>query len=519
MVVLQWLLYGLCVGMLFRCYKNWKRLIGNIQWFTEQKRAVPDHFLSNTSVIVCLPMLREQRLVEKTLSYFQSMLPPAGDYTIIVVSTKKEEVQKRQRRTQLDSFCQEVLSGSSEQYLIDTYIGLFDVDRLCLIISQLKKCATDAEAYSLVERIYDQLPSTRELAEYFVRNGTSNGPSVHVIEYPGADGVMAHQVNYAAAWAAKHVPNASESFFAIYNADSRPDKATFVSLAHSVDTFEHRHGQTVNILQQSSLFLSNYTTFPSDFQGTLLRVCALMQSKWTLVHELDRLRTQSTYAPTAKGTWWDIITRSRISHCVGHGLFIRLSYLLNHPLPTALVTEDLPFGFYRSCERTPIVPIPLLENAESPATLSGVLNQKRVWFWPYVQYLSCRARVLTQGDYQSRFEVNWLTTQGLTVGFIWLLQSFAFFLPLVGGILYKDLTLLILWMLTLYCYWVWPVKRIHKVLPELMPECPAKHVGWREFAGIVPFLALYSLGPWLTVVDSLKCRFFGCTPQKKKTER
>jgi hemolysin-activating ACP:hemolysin acyltransferase len=512
---------GLLLVMLFRSASNFFKLRRNIRWIQEGRKSLLLKTEQKTSVVVCIPMLREQRIVKETMDFFSEMNAANDKTAIIVVTTEKERHEKEMSRHRIKDLCEAIFDKQTLDEVNEQFLGLLDSARLKEVYKLVLESKNLSSAVKVVNAFYDEVPTTNQLATEMVKElSTKPGsPAFRVINYLETEGAMAHQVNFCAQWVNKNLPSFKKSMFAVYNADSRPDPKTFIAVDQVIDVYKQNYGKDLNLVQQSALFLSNVHTFPKTFISTLLRICAITQSKWTLTHELDRLRQQSTYTAKGKHGWLDILLRSKLSHCVGHGLFVRLPFLLDHPLPTNLMNEDLPFGYYRSCEREPIAPLPLLENAESPETIRGVVNQKRVWFWPYLEYLKCRKRSLEEREYKSRMEVEWLTTQGLMVGFIWFFQSIAFTLPLIIGIVYLDLIIVSLWLAIMLIYWIAPITHMQKEILSKNQTWNSPRLMTGDYLCIVPFLAFYSLGPWLATKDKVKRRLFDTTIRKMKTER
>jgi hypothetical protein len=509
----------LCV-IFIRSISNFFKLKSNILWIEKNKNTISLRTKQKTPIIVCIPMLREQRIVKETMEFFSKMNVSRDNTTIIIVTTEKEIRDKEISRKQIPKLCKAIRKKQSLNKINEQFLGLFNLEGLKEVYKLVSDLPDLKSANQAVNMLYDKMPTTNDLANQAAKKLSRNktAPKFLVIHYPKTEGVMADQINFCAQWVQDNLPCFRDCVFAVYNADSRPDPNTLIAVDQTTRNYRKKHNKDINLIQQSSLFLSNFHTFSKTFTGTLLRVCALMQSKWTLTHEINRLRRQSTYAGKSKHGWLDILLSSKLSHCVGHGLFVRLPFLLSHPLPTKLMNEDLPFGYFRSCEREPIAPLALLENAQSPETLKSVINQKKVWFWPYLEYSKCWKRTLFEKKYKSLFEVHWLTVQGLIVGVVWFFQSVVFTLPLVVAIIYLNLELAIFWLIAILIYWVVPVSYIEKHILKkggyVKSELKA-----RDYWGIVPFLSLYSLGPWQASAAMIKKTLMGTNISKIKTER
>lgn len=507
---------------------NFNNLTSSIRWLLAKNRAYKRLGLRSTAekYIICIPMLREQRVVCKTLRYFSQLDYPKDKYKIIVVTTNKEIVEKNKKARLLGELAKDISQGKALKVVLDKYSGLFPLD-------QLEKTYADFQfqGYLIVlrklKKAYRELPTTFELAtkEAEIINSSLKLKLITVVNYPYTKGVMSHQINYVARKLAKNQQNA-DCVFAVYNADSRPNQDTLRYVSFALKQFKEETSIKPNIVQQSSLFVSNYNKYPKTFTGYSLKAAALFQTKWTLTRELTRFRSQSRCVVKTRDDFISKLLNTRISHCVGHGLFVRFEVLLkNEYLPTETINEDLPFGFYQCCKGEPILPLPILENSETPETIKSLINQKRFWFTPYLQYLSCRKRVLQLKKYRSRLEVELLTWQAVVTGIIWLLQSFILYLPFLIGIYFLNPTIIFLWFLGIILYWFLPVGIIYNNLGKL-EDIAGKSRSKTSILDYVltSFFGLYillthSLGPILCIRDFALARLINKPITKLKTER
>lgn len=188
---------------------------------------------------------------------------------------------------------------------------------------------------------------------------TGSQELVECLDYNGPGRRIASQLNFALKSLAPDV-----EWVAIYNADSRPHPQTFVALTDTVGR--------PKVVQQSSLFIGNW---PPGKRGSraLLGALALLQSRWTLAHEIPRLRRQWDGCPS-------FVRRASNTHVVGHGLIVRpdiLQRLGGFPIDT--VVEDTHLGFRMRQVGIAIAPVTTLEAANSPETIRGMCRQRIVW--------------------------------------------------------------------------------------------------------------------------------------------
>ena len=246
-----------------------------------------------------------------------------------------------------------------QQQIIKTleyfYELIKDTDSLHIIIVTTKKEVERKEELT-----------THNLLEAYL--GINELKRVKICCYPETTGYMAHQLNYAVN---RYEEIKSYDLIAIYNADSRPHRDTFKWI------LDNHKNQA--IYQQISVPLKNFHFFDKDIKGSLLKAFSILQVKFSLAHELPRLRRT-----VAKNK---IISNYSNAHCIGHGLFIRKGILLElNKFSEETMTEDLFLGYLARVKGYPIVPIPLVENIDSPTTIKKNFRQKTIWFWGPMYY-------------------------------------------------------------------------------------------------------------------------------------
>ena len=515
------------VATYIRSTANLSNLLINISWILKKNRIYKEasRGINFERYIICIPMLREERVVSDTLKYFSRLNYPKDKYQIVVVTTTKETAEKSRRVKDLEGLAKDISQGKNFRGIRGKYLGLLPVNQLEIIYKDYK-LKNNQVILKKLRSIYKQLPTTFDLAikEAKLINSQFKQKIITVMNYPHKEGVMSHQINYVVRKLAKNKRNMS-SIFAVYNADSRPNKNTLKYVTYALKEFEKETNIKPNIVQQSSLFTLNYNGYPSTLTGYTLKAASLFQTKWTLVRELTRFRSQSFNVIKSNNNIISKLLHTKISHCVGHGLFVRFGLLSNEYLPTETINEDLPFGYYQCCKGEPILPLPILENSESPETIKSLINQKRFWFTPYLQYLDCRKRVLQLKKYRSRLEVEILTIQAEITGAIWLIQSFVLFIPAIIGIYLHSLLILLLWVLGIITYWFIPVGLIYINLGKLenvagksITKTSTLDYIFTSFSGLY-ILLTHSVGPILCIRDFAMAKFINKPIIKLKTER
>ncbi len=502
-------------------------LFSNVRWLLKKDKTYKQKMRQENkeNFIICIPMLREQRVAADTLNYFSKLDYPKNKYKIIVVTTSKETADKKTNSYKLQRLSSSIAEGRNIDFIKEQYLGILP-SYLLESFYKSYKLKDKKKVLSELKRTYLELPTTFELANKIAKiiNLKLGKKLISVMNYPHIEGVMSHQINHVVKELNKNKEN-KNSIFAVYNADSRPNLNTLKYVSLTLSDYESRTGTKPNIVQQSSLFTLNYNKYPKTISGYILRSASLFQTRWTMIRELSRFRSQSEHVIKYSNNLISKFINTRISHCVGHGLFVRFGLLANEYLPTETINEDLPFGYYQCCKGEPILPLSILENSETPETIKGLIRQKRFWFTPYLQYLKCRERVLSLGKYRSKMEVEILTTQAEFTGFVWLVQSFVLFTPLLVAIIFENLLLLTFWLGAICLYWFISIAFIYVQLDKL-EKIAGKSTTKKSlmdyllisFSGLF-ILATHSIGPVLCIRDFLLESFFEKPIVKLKTER
>lgn len=506
---------------------NLTDLVSNISWLLRKNKIYEQKgkLKPKKNFLICIPMLREQRVVANTLKYFSRLSYPKEKYRIIIVTTNKEIADKKRNSYRLKELALSIAEGQNFSLIREKYLGLLPLNLLESVYKS-HKLRKQSNILKRLKQIYLKFPTTFELANKLAKqiNLKAGKKLIVVMNYPHTEGVMSHQINYIIRKLSKY-KQYKNSIFAVYNADSRPNLLTLKYVSQTLADYESKTGIKPNIVQQSSLFTLNYNKYPSTVTGYILKAASLFQTKWTLVRELSRFRSQSKHIIRCSDNAISKLIHTRISHCVGHGLFVRFRLLANEYLPTETINEDLPFGYYQCCKGEPILPLPILENSETPETVKGLINQKRFWFTPYLQYLSCRKRVLKLKKYRSRLEVELLTLQAEFTGLVWLVQSIVLFAPLLASIYLKNILLLVFWLGSIVLYWFIPTILIYKKLDKL-EIIAGKLITKRNISDYLLtslsglfILLTHSVGPMLCVKDFVYAQFLNKPITKLKTER
>jgi len=298
----------------------------------------------------------------------------------------------------------------------------------------------------------------------------------------------------------------------VYNADSRPNTNTF-KLISNVFSYD----STLKVFQQSSLFFNNLGEIKLNknfFIKRYLIANTVLQSRWTLAHEIPRLLRQSYFLNKYK-------TRLFLSHCVGHGLFVRGDLLDEiRDMPTVTVTEDLFFGYILSLLGVSINPIGVLENSNSPVTFKSVVKQKYVWFFGPLDHLNYGKYFIDNyPNTANQLLIKWFNLQGLIPALAWFVMGWFFIYILIYPLWVSNYKLFF-FSFSLFIFYG-PLSYVI-VLYFSQKNKFINFIKKRDYFWIsvfvLPTVVLHSLPPIYTIYAKIKSNLTKKEPLKPKTE-
>ncbi|KKP40362.1 MAG: hypothetical protein UR29_C0002G0016 [Candidatus Woesebacteria bacterium GW2011_GWC2_33_12] len=326
---------------------------------------------------------------------------------------------------------------------------------------------------------------------------------VTYINYPSKTGGMAHQLNFALS----KIKNRN-AFIAVYNADSRPHPKTFIFFHEELE--RNPNGKA---FQQSAIFLKNYQEIDRNknlAKSLFLRASAILQTRWTLAHEIPRLLRQSTYYPK-------FLQKFVNAHVVGHGLIIKINVLREiGGFPTSSLTEDLFLGYLLRSKGINIYPIPVLEFADAPASVLGLWNQKYVWFWGPMKYFSYFKFVLKNREklaVNDMFVPFILTIQGLISAIAWIVSGPLILVALLSFIISSNYFLIFCAYFSVLIYGPLQYALVYqrfvnsKILQTIL-------IGIAS----IPAIIFHSIPPIFSIINEIKHSFVGKEIYKPKTD-
>lgn len=417
----------------------------SFQWLMQEQEGQLFKLEDTPHIIILLPVLREQKLISDTLQVLAHLKYPFARLRIFVITTEKEIAQREQAKVRVASLAKDISTKQySPSFLLEKYLGLMPEHVLKAAIACAWDSVNEKDVYTSLLSTYSTFPTTMDIVRKDIEELNQQlGVSLFIhLHYPETHGDMNQQLEYALQQLPFHypIPESSklQAYLAIYNADSRPHADSLLSVRHMCRNFHSQHSSFPPAIQQSAIFLKNTGELGSNLAGFLLKAAALLQTRWVLAHEIPRLHRQSQSAlqfQSGKLSPLKRLVGTEFALCVGHGLFLRydLAESLNL-FSMSSVCDDLLWSFRLCIEHLPILPLPLLEVAESPITLKSLLIQKKSWFLGYTEYLHYRS-IVRKAKTHDALTLDLITFHGLFRAIKWLLLSpivfLAFMLPFI----------------------------------------------------------------------------------------
>lgn len=355
--------------------------------------------------------------------------------------------------------------------------------------------------------------STQDLIKkYITSKNLSNW--VSIVDYPRKNGFMAHQLNYTISKIKD-----DNSYITVYNADSRPHPKTlkyFYNLSNKYPQLE--------AAQQSAVFLNNFDILGNNknfLEKYIIKASAILQSRWTLAHEIPRLLRQSVNS-------FSLIKKIANAHVVGHGLIIKTKTIKRiGGFPSDSITEDLFLGYLLRSKGVNIYPIPLLELADNPVTIKGLFQQKYIWFWGPMGYWDYFIYVLKN---KKKLKVKGLlvplilSSQGILSALAWLVSGPMVFILLLSPILINNLPLIVFAYVSVFLYGFLQFFYTYLRIPFLFSSAGTKPIKVNIQEGIIASLFSYiailfhSIPPYFSVASEIQRKLINKKISKPKTD-
>lgn len=508
--LLDYLWYFCVIIAFFRASRGLYRTVESLNYinYSQSSQLTLSETKDKINLNILIPVLREQNIIEETLSRFANL---EGEYKLYFITTEREIDEERQNKTRLSLIILDVVEINNKIALVEKLIGIFSAFEVTKVYEFFQANRSKKIRAKFLLELFDNRISTKRLLENLIDLLPQNLKiRINIIHYPDIKGVMAHQLNYAIDTIIKSkVTNNNRDYFLIYNADSNISSDIVSKFTDYIFNNNKPH-----VILQSALFLANYNNWGSGLRSGFLRSIALLQSRWTLAHEIPRIRsTQTKFGNLLEG-----------AHVVGHGLCISAEALSSvGGFPERFTNEDLPLGYLLRLKGYKILSLPLLENAESPTSIKNVFAQYTTWFYgllSYPEYIKYTFKNQSTNKIKALFWGMRYILRGITWFLLSLVWLYILFYPLLMlkpiELAVSLLTFLVYSYLTFYIF----LKFINNNSKEYFGVVQEKYrMNWCTTIMILPAYLTHSVPTYFATWKYFKAIFKNQQIYKNKTER
>jgi hypothetical protein len=220
--------------------------------------------------------------------------------------------------------------------------------------------------------------TARETARAGAATGTpalaaalADGERVRHLHLEDPEGRKGDQINLAAAALRLAGGDTDDRrLVVIYDADSRPPRDSLRAFAEAASAHPR-----VDVYHQSALFEVRAVDL-SRWERAVAHAGALRANRFVLAYEVPRLRSRSPHAGVLRSR----AAQLTYGHVSGHGLGVRLAFLLERPMPVGTLMEDMHYSFELAVDGIPVVPLASLDRSEVPGSWRQQFRQAERWF-------------------------------------------------------------------------------------------------------------------------------------------
>lgn len=491
----------LAAVFVWRLYSFYRYRIFELPYKIEE----PSSSKPSCPVLVIIPLLREQENAE-TLVRSLSLAVQEHD-KVIFVTTCKEKIDKDGNESQLSKLAATLSKPSGR--INSSFLKLFPKSKLELLQKELSGMNANFILQRL-QREYHDFPGT---AEALQQNIAKLPPCLQqqflLLEYPHANGMMAHQVNFAFEEATK--TKLSFDYICLLTGDSLVNENFLRCFKAECNKWRATMSATPPVIQSMSVFGKNLHLLNRPFpEQAILQAASAFQTGFSVCNELlPMLSTEKKLLRTAKMR----AALLSVPSLIGHGCFIERSLFDRQGgFPTNGWCEDIILTFAYASNMVPVLPLKgALEVNEVPHSLRSLLKQVMMWAKTAIQ-VSIPNRELMKtvrktGNNFSMFHLSRALIKRWRLNVSWFVLPVASIVLMLYGHYYVFLAILLNLLLVLYA----GSRFLKKVVATTLK--PLNIVA----GGIVFYFVIYPLGFFaaLCIIAASPFHHFA----KPKTER
>lgn len=315
-------------------------------------------------LVVLLPCLNEQSLVDETLDYFSSLPGVAEGRVLLVAVTGESEAElNRAAAERIPQVARLWWAEPGHDGFVRHNRGLLPHSMYEQVAALRDEARSPAELAALLARCHRAVPSTAALVDRWIER---NGGGVLRLHEPATRGSKATKLNFAIATLRRThaaVMDDPRTYVGVYDFDSRPARGTFAWLLRAVDERAAGGGPLPTLFQQVPHLLGS---------GVAALPPTSLPYLWSVAHLERTLGLEGYDHAVESGRAEPPATRPRI--CMGAGMYLR-AHDLAHTGRFPEDSDDIAFGYrldWLGCRRA-LIPHP---NLVQPVPSAAVLMRQ-----------------------------------------------------------------------------------------------------------------------------------------------
>jgi hypothetical protein len=367
----------------FAIYKTYTWIVA-YKWVIVQQssyRSEQDNHVLSPDVVLFIPALREQSLVDETIEYFNQMPYVYGKLHICFITTEKELLQKNEKLKMLNEWLGSKLKINALDELEKKNKGFFPRYMLPQVLDMIQQYNNDFDMLVMHMTDIDQsIPLTKDLIQE--RLEKIQVPNMNLLHYPETQGNKPEQLNYALnqlknVLKDKNV-NFDKAYIGVYDFDARPDYRTIYEIANHVSERNQAKKKEAFMFQQVQVPFSNLQDFNQKSERLLLRGFSTLYLRRVFGIELYKMRKVLKINATRLPSILKAILRP-VSYGIGSGMFLHYNFLSRYGgFPSPL--EDLASGYRVNMLGEDMVPLIVFNFMEGYDSYQQMSNSGSICF-------------------------------------------------------------------------------------------------------------------------------------------
>ena len=144
-----------------------------------------------SNILIVIPCLREQDIIIQTLNYFLELIKQFNNVKILIVTTQKEEFEKKSNLNLKNQLIKDVKNNMELQKLVNKYNKILSTNE----IKEILKYSKLDNIEEIINNKIQNSKTTSVLIDEFIAQKHLEEKVYHY-HYPKNEGIMADQLNY-----------------------------------------------------------------------------------------------------------------------------------------------------------------------------------------------------------------------------------------------------------------------------------------------------------------------------------